>query len=54
MKWKPLRRLCHTYYQQPIPMMTLTPDIIYLINELKVSITPSPVLSCFNPWEPTF
>ena len=54
LKLKPLRRLCHTYYRQTIPMMALTLDIIALFNDLKVGITSSPVLFCFNPEKPTF
>ena len=53
LKLKPLRRLCRTYYRQPIPMMACTPVIISLFHELKVSITLSPVLSCFDLEKPT-
>ena len=54
LKLKSLRRLCGTYYQQPIPMMAWTPYLISLFYDLKVSTTSSPVLSCFDPEKPTF
>ena len=35
-------------------MMDWTPDLISLIEELKVTITSSPVLGRFNSLNPTF
>ena len=51
-KLKPFRRLSRTYNRQPIPMMAWTTDLIALFHELRVSITFSPFLSCFDSEKP--
>ena len=42
------------YYRKTIHMMAWTPDLISLFEELRVTITSSPVLARFNPLKPTF
>ena len=51
---KPLRKLLKQYYRKTIPMIVWTPDLISPFEELKVTITSSPVLGRFNPLNPTF
>ena len=50
---KPLRKLLKTYYRLSIPQVIWTPDLISLYEELKVTITSSPVLVRFDPDKPT-
>ena len=51
---KLLRKLLKTYYRKTIPLVAWTPDLIQLFEELKVTITSSPVLARFDPEMPTF
>ena len=53
-RFKLLRKLLKQYYWKTIPMMAWTPDIISLFEELKVTITSSPMLARFDPLKPTF
>ena len=53
-KLKTLRKFLKTYYRKTILLVAWTLDLIQLFEELKVTITSSPVLARFNPEKPTF
>ena len=54
MRLKPLCKLLKTYYRKAVPLVAWTPYLISLFEELKITITSSPVLARFNPGKPTF
>ena len=54
MQIKPLRKLLQRFFPQPIPPLAWTPQLIQLFQDIKISITSSPVLVQFNPSKPTF
>ena len=54
MRIKPLRKILQRFFRQPIPLLAWTPALIQLFQDIKVSITSSPVLVRFDPSKPTF
>ena len=51
---KSLRKLLKQCYRKTIPLMAWSPDLTSLFDELKVTISPSPVLAKFDPLKSTF
>ena len=54
MRIKPLRSLHRKFNRQPIPKEAWTPELIALFEDLKVSITSSPVLTRYDPSQSVF
>ena len=54
MRIKPLRALHRKFNRQPIPKEAWTPELKALFEDLKVSITSSPVLTRYDPSSPVF
>ena len=51
---KPLRNILTQYYRETILLMAWSPDLILTFEELKGTITSSPVLARYDPLKPTF
>ena len=51
---KSLRKILKEYYMKTIPKAAWTSDIIQLFEDLKVTVTSSPVLARFDLSTPTF
>ena len=54
MRVKPLRHLIKKCFRAEIPMMAWTPALIKLFEDIKVCVTSSLVLACYDPIKPTF
>jgi len=54
MRVKPLRILIKQYFRMNIPIMAWTVELIKLFEDIKISITSSPVLARYDPSKPTF
>ena len=51
---RPLRKLLRTYFRQEIPVMAWSPSLLQLFDDLKRSITSSPVTARYDPDKPVF
>ena len=51
---KPLRTLQREYHRQPIPILSWTPPLISLFNELKDHLVSSPLLLRYDITKPAF
>ena len=54
MRVKPLRILIKQYFRMNIPIMAWTVELIKLFEDIKISITSSPVLARYDTSKPTF